>query len=192
MPFANVPQEKQALENRMFMFKNLKKSKILPVALKDMEATKPNPKFMSLIEPPTVQQLQDLMTGIYPRQSKRVDHLGIVPDFNGEWEAWSEELTDNRRVLTSDLAAPEFIVDMAGTLANNSPELFTPPSPEPVLNMRVETTWPFQAQPQNEEDLRDDLRYFFPTLSSDVIPPTPEEKLVMEPADVSSALNSFI
>ncbi|KAK3744803.1 hypothetical protein RRG08_042187 [Elysia crispata] len=25
MPFANVPQEKQALENRMFIFKNLKK-----------------------------------------------------------------------------------------------------------------------------------------------------------------------
>ncbi|KAK3744802.1 hypothetical protein RRG08_042186 [Elysia crispata] len=164
IPFANVPQEKQALENRMFIFKNLKKSKILPVALKNMEATKPNPKFMSLIEPPTPQELQDLMNGIYPRQSKCVDNMGLVPDFTGDWEAWSDELTENRRILESDMAAPEFIVDMCGTLAASppSPELFTPSSPEQPYNIRVEITWPFQAQPQAGEDLRDISDTFSP------------------------------
>ena len=57
MPYANVPGEKQALENRMFVYKNLKKSKILPTALKNMEATKPNPKFLSLIEPPNTRTI---------------------------------------------------------------------------------------------------------------------------------------
>ncbi|KAK3773238.1 hypothetical protein RRG08_012363 [Elysia crispata] len=72
------------------------------------------------------------------------------------------------------MAAPEYIVDRTGTLARNtpSPDLFTPPMPDPIYNVRVETTWPFQAQPQNGEDLREDLRYFFPTLSPDVIPPS--------------------
>ncbi|KAK3744800.1 hypothetical protein RRG08_042184 [Elysia crispata] len=49
-----------------------------------------------------------------------------------------------------------------------------------------------QAQPQAEEDLRDDLRYFFPTLSEEIIPETPQESNVMETQDVSSAMNSFI
>ena len=135
MPFANVPQERQALQNRMFIFKNLKKSKVLPLALKNMDATKPNPKFMSLIEPPIAQELQDLMGGIYPRQSKCVDNMGLVPEFTGDWETWSEEVTENRRILSSDMAAPEFIIDMCGTLADNPPSQSC--SHHPVLNSYI-------------------------------------------------------
>ena len=118
LPFANVPQERQALENRMFLFRNLKRSKILPTALKGMEATKPNPKFLRLIEPPTNEELQDLIGGIYPRQGKCSDNLGIVPTFTGDWKQWSDELSQNRKVLESDMAAPEFIIDLDGTLAS--------------------------------------------------------------------------
>ncbi|KAK3789560.1 hypothetical protein RRG08_052173 [Elysia crispata] len=183
LPFVNVPQEKQALENRMFLFRNLKRSKILPTALKGMDATKPNPKFLRLIEPPSVQELQDLVAGIYPRSATVVDNLGIVPTFNGDWEQWSNELSDNRKVLESDMAAPEFLIDMNGTLASQpiepSPELFTPPCPDSLLNVRVETEWPFESQPQQDEDLRADLQYFFPTLSTpDVVPPTQKEDVV--------------
>ena len=179
LPFTNVPGERQALENRMFLFRNLKKSKILPTALKGMDATKPNPKFLRLVEPPTAQELQDLVAGIYPRTSTVVDNLGLVPQFNGDWELWSEELSQKRKILESDMAAPEYIIDSNSTLAtqplNQSEELFTQPCPEELLNVRVESQWPFPAQPQNEEDLQEDLRYFFPTLGSpDIIPPSPK------------------
>ena len=182
LPFANVPNEKQALENRMFLFRNLKRSKILPTALKGMDATKPNPKFLRLIEPPTAQELQDLVGGIYPRSSTVVDNLGIVPTFNGDWEQWSEELSQNRKVFESDMAAPEYLIDLNGTLASQpiepSPELFTPPCPDNLLNVRVETEWPFESQPQQDEDLRADLQYFFPTLSSpEIVPPSAEQNM---------------
>ena len=36
------------------------------------------------------------------------------------------------------------------------------------------------------------MKYFFPTLSDDIIPETPQNNLVMEPQDVSSAMDSFI
>ena len=180
LPFANVPGEKQALENRMFLFRNLKKSKVLPTALKGMDATKPNPKFLRLVEPPTTQQIQDLVAGIYPRTSLVVDNLGLVPKFNGDWEQWSEELSQNRKVLESDMAAPEYIIDSNSTLATapveQSPDLYTPPCPEDLINVRVESEWPFPSHPQHDEDLRADLQYFFRTMSSpDVIPPSPKQ-----------------
>ena len=181
LPFANVPQEKAALENRMFLFKNLKKSKVLPSALRGMNATRPNPKFLRLIEPPTAQELQDLNAGVYPRANTVVDNRGLVPQYQGDWEAWGAELDQNRRVLESDMAAPEFIIDSQSTITSNpivvSPELVTPDCPAEVKNIRIETEWPFAAQPQNEEDLQADLQYFFPSLSSpDVIPPSHEQK----------------
>ena len=182
LPFANVPGERQALENRMFLFRNLKRSKILPTALKGMDATKPNPKFLRLIEPPSNEELQDLVAGIYPRSSACIDNLGIVPTFNGDWEQWSGELSQNRKVLESDMSAPEYIIDLDGTLASqpiqHSPELFTPPCPESLINVRVETQWPFESQPQQDEDLRADLQYFFPTLSEpEIVPPTDQENM---------------
>ncbi|KAK3765283.1 hypothetical protein RRG08_062843 [Elysia crispata] len=179
LPFANVPQEKAALENRMFLFKNLKKSKVLPTALRGMTATRPNPKFLRLIEPPNAQELQDLSAGIYPRSNTVVDNLGLVPQYNGDWETWGEELDNNRKVLESDMAAPEFIIDSQSTLVSNpvvvSPELVTPECPSELQNIRIETQWPFASQPQNEEDLQADLQYFFPSLSPEVIAPTPPE-----------------
>ena len=196
LPFANVPGEKQALENRMFLFRNLKKSKILPTALKGMEATKPNPKFLRLVEPPTGQELQDLVAGIYPRTNKVVDNLGLVPVFSGDWESWSEELSQNRKVLVSDMQAPEFVIDSQSTLAsvipiNQSEDLFTPPCPEELLNIRVEKEWPFESQPQQEEDLREELRYFFPTISSpEVIEPTPKNDGVQ--SDESRQIMEFV
>ena len=131
------------------------------------------------------------MSGINPRQTKCVDVLSIVPDFGGDWESWSEEMERNRAVLISDMAAPEFIADIEPTLSN-TPLLFIPsPSPpEALKTYQVVHTWPFQAQPQNEEDLRDDLQYFFPSLTEvDVVPPTPEqpeETATMAAADASS------
>ena len=180
LPFANVPQEKAALENRMFLFRNLKKSKVLPSALRGMNQTRPNPKFLRLIEPPTAQELQDLNAGVYPRTTYVTDNLGLVPQFNGDWESWSEELARNRQILESDMAAPEFIID-GPTLASQpivvSPELVSPDCPEGLKSIRIETEWPFAAQPQMEEDLNSELQYFFPTLTEvDVIPPTPENK----------------
>ncbi|KAK3744799.1 hypothetical protein RRG08_042183 [Elysia crispata] len=58
-----------------------------------MEASKPNPKFLTLIERPTAQQLQDLMAGVLPRQSVAQDILGIVPEYDGDWEAIFRRLT---------------------------------------------------------------------------------------------------
>ena len=176
LPFANVPQEKNALENRMFLFRNLRRSKVLPAALKGMEATRPNPKFLRLIEPPTEQELQDLVAGLYPRNSKVTDNLGLVPDFTGDWETWGEELSQNRKVLESDMAAPDYLLDSLPTLAivspyNPSPELVTPdevipPTPEQHISVIASSTSPFpQAQTTD-----DDLSYFFPCLTA---PPSP-------------------
>ncbi|KAK3804445.1 hypothetical protein RRG08_042204 [Elysia crispata] len=176
LPFANVPQEKNALENRMFLFRNLRRSKVLPAALKGMEATRPNPKFLRLIEPPTEQELQDLVAGLYPRNSKVTDNLGLVPDFTGDWETWGEELSQNRKVLESDMAAPDYLLDSLPTLAivspyNPSPELVTPdevipPTPEQHISVIASSTSPF-PQAQSTDD---DLSYFFPSLTA---PPSP-------------------
>ena len=158
-----------------------------------MAATRPNPKFLRLIEPPTAQELQDLNVGIYPRSVTVVDNLGLVPQYQGDWEAWSEELDRNRRVLESDMAAPEYVIDSQSTLASNpiivSPELCTPECPDDLKSVRIETEWPFAAQPQNEEDLNLDLQYFFPSMNSpDVIPPSQEHKQ----SDESKQMMEFV
>ncbi|KAK3777753.1 hypothetical protein RRG08_062828 [Elysia crispata] len=58
------------------------------------------------------EELQDFRTRwSYPRTSRVQDNLGLVPEFNMDWESWSEELDRNRRILESDMAAPEFIID---------------------------------------------------------------------------------
>ena len=181
LPFANVPGEKAALENRMFLFRNLKRSKILPTALKGMDAPRPNPKFLRLIEPPTAQELQDLTAGIYPRTTTVIDNLGLVPVFTGDWQTWSEQLAQNRKVLESDMQAPEFIIDSQNTLAsvpvNASEDLFTPDCPDMLKSVRIETEWPFESQPQQGEDLNEELRYFFPTMSDldEIIPLSPKQ-----------------
>ena len=169
LPFANVSHEKSALENRMFLFRNLRRSKILPTALKGMEATRPNPKFLRLVEPPTDQELQDVVAGVYPRNSQVVDNLGLVPEFNGDWETWAEELSQNRKVVETWMAAPDYLVEPTLAIVspyNPSPDLVTPddvipPTPQPI-SVISSTASPFpQAQPVEE-----DLSYFFPSLEA--------------------------
>ena len=59
------------------------------------------------------------------------------------------------------------------------------------INVRVESEWPFQAQPQQDEDLRADLQYFIPTMSSpDVIPPSPKQDGVQ--SDESRLMMNFV
>ena len=153
----------------------------MPSALRGMNATRPNPKFLRLIEPPTAQELQDLNAGVYPRTTTVADNLGLVPQFQGDWETWSEELARNRQVLESDMAAPEYIIDSQATLASDpiivSPELCTPECPDALKSIRIETEWPFASQPQQGEDLNSELQYFFPSLTDmDIIPPSQENK----------------
>ena len=58
MPGANVPSERQALLNR-----NLKPSSLLPTALCGTTRSKPHPKFLTLIAPPTDAELAQLERG---------------------------------------------------------------------------------------------------------------------------------
>ncbi|KAK3720224.1 hypothetical protein RRG08_007848 [Elysia crispata] len=53
MPAANVPQERQALLNRMLLIRHLKPPSILTCALNQTKRTKPHAKFLTLFSPPT-------------------------------------------------------------------------------------------------------------------------------------------
>ncbi|GFS26065.1 hypothetical protein ElyMa_005201700 [Elysia marginata] len=61
-PASNVPAERQALINRMFVIRNLKPSAVLGNALSQLNKPKPHPKFLTLFAPPTDAQLRDMET----------------------------------------------------------------------------------------------------------------------------------
>ncbi|KAK3696014.1 hypothetical protein RRG08_000799 [Elysia crispata] len=65
-PGANVPSERQALLNRMMLVRNLRQYHVLPIALQNTNRSKPHPKFLTLIEPPSDLELNVLEKGDMP------------------------------------------------------------------------------------------------------------------------------
>ena len=63
VPGSSVPSERQALLNRMMLIRNLRLSHILPSALENTIRSKPHPKFLTLIDPPTDLELAMLERG---------------------------------------------------------------------------------------------------------------------------------
>ena len=100
MPAASVPQERQALLNRMLLIRHLKTSSILTCALNQTKHAKPHPKFLTLISPPTHSQLNDMERGELP-----IDEMLQMKN-NGKTllfeESWKSFLTDNVHGLGHD------------------------------------------------------------------------------------------
>ncbi|GFR75908.1 hypothetical protein ElyMa_000468000 [Elysia marginata] len=90
MPASNVPQERQALLNRMLLIRNLKPSSVLPTALKYTKLTKPNLKFLLLVPPPTEAELRNMEMNILPEQ-ELLEHNNRILLFNDSWESFAED-----------------------------------------------------------------------------------------------------
>ncbi|GFO18437.1 hypothetical protein PoB_004494200 [Plakobranchus ocellatus] len=93
LPAFNVQHERQALMNRLFLVRNLKPSKVLPLALDNMEKFKPHPKFLTLINPPTDDELSMLNYNKLPttyEPAMTTDNMYLR--FENSWDEWLLDL----------------------------------------------------------------------------------------------------
>ncbi|KAK3785924.1 hypothetical protein RRG08_013928 [Elysia crispata] len=94
MPGANVPNERQALLNRMMLIRNLKPSNILPTALAGTTRSKPHPKFLTLVAPPTDAELAQMERGEM-RTTQLLQTKGPHPRTYLFQDSWEHFLIDN-------------------------------------------------------------------------------------------------
>ncbi|GFO18443.1 hypothetical protein PoB_004494800 [Plakobranchus ocellatus] len=93
MPATNVQHERQALMNRIYLVLNLRPSTVLPAALRNMPNAKPHPKFLTLIAPPTDEELHDLDNNqLVYRYEPALTNDGMILKYQSSWKDWLLDL----------------------------------------------------------------------------------------------------